>query len=465
MNPKRSLTWLVYLALIAAGFLVIAVNRLSAGYLIEVDVQRRVQQEMRLGIATCQHLLGQTEAFLACYRQSNAREFSRVLSDAFVFCGLGGQVNDEISRGACQAIDAGQVNWIPSQEENGFSASFQRQAAWSRPWTGWHLGTNSIGPSVLLSKKAIDGFLGELWSYRNRHLVYVLPLIFTLLVFMAVWTIGIVMSPIRDLEKSLMKMTADNLNPDEGLYSRFKEFDGLTRIYLDLRYRLDESFRKARNFTSYASHELKTPLTILRGNAERLIAELPTGSPAQLQVSNMAGEVERLIDITNKLLTLSRADSKLLLTQRQDFNLSNFLEQFVEDAAAFGNDIHIESEIASDVIWHCDPVLVRQLLNNLFSNAMKYNVTTGHIRLELQHVGENLTLSVTNSTGDLSAEMVEHAFDRFYRGDSAHNRGVDGLGLGLSISLEIARAHKGTLEFLVPERNIATLMLRVPLHF
>jgi signal transduction histidine kinase len=284
-------------------------------------------------------------------------------------------------------------------------------------------------------------------------------------VFIALSTIGLVMSPIRTLENSLKRLSADNLDSADAVESKFKEFDGITKIYRDLRLRLDESFRKARNFTAYASHELKTPLTILRGNAERLIAELPVGAPTQLRARHMADEVERLIDITNKLLTLSRADSKVLLTQREDFKLSGFLEQLAEDAAAFQDDLRIEADITPGVIWHCDPVLVKQLVHNLYSNAMKYNRPQGHIGFKLQRLGDALALTITNTSGPLSADLATHAFDRFYRGDASRNRGVDGLGLGLSICQEIANVHRGTLRFLVLDQNTAALTLTAPLHF
>ncbi len=465
MKAKRSLTWVLFALLTLGGFLVVAANRFSATYLMQVDVQSRIQQQMRDGITTCLPLLAQKEHFLTCYREFNAAEASRVLSDQFLFCDVGTQSIDKPSVEICQGVDERDVNWIPNHADLDWFSGFHKLPEWSRAWTGLQLGTDPKGPRVLLPKKAIDNFLNELWSYRNRHLIYVLPLIFSMFIFIALATIGLLMGPIRSLEKSLKRMSAENLDSAEAVESKFKEFDGITGIYKDLRHRLDESFRKARNFTSYASHELKTPLTILRGNAERLIAELPAGAPEQIHARKMADEVERLVDITNKLLTLSRADSKALLTQREDFNLSDFLEQLADDAATFQTDIRIEADIASGVVWHCDPILVKQLVNNLYSNALKYNRPQGHIELKLQRLGKAFALTITNSSAHLSADLAAHAFERFYRGDASRSRGVDGLGLGLSICQEIANAHMGTLEFLVLDQNTAALTLTAPVHF
>jgi signal transduction histidine kinase len=318
---------------------------------------------------------------------------------------------------------------------------------------------------VLLPKKAIDNFLDELWSYRNRHLVYVLPLIFTMFVFIALATITLVMNPIRGLEKSLNRMSADNLGTADTVNSKYKEFDGITNIYKDLRLRLDESFRKARNFTSYASHELKTPLTILRGTAEQLIAQLPVGSSAQVQAGQMGEEVERLIEITDKLLLLSRADAKALVAQRKDLDFSGFLDVLVEDAALFQEGIQIESDIAPGLVWHCDRVLIKQLVHNLYTNAVKYNVPGGYIRFVLQRLGDTLTLTVSNSCANVSSDVVDHAFDRFFRGDPSRSRSVDGLGLGLSICQEIAKVHQGSLRFVLQDKSTVALTLTAPLHF
>jgi signal transduction histidine kinase len=304
-----------------------------------------------------------------------------------------------------------------------------------------------------------------LWGYRDNHLLYVLPFIVLLCGVVSALAIRLMMVPIGSLEKSLLKLSADNFNPSDISYARFKEFDGLTKIYKDLRIRLDESFRKARNFTSYASHELKTPLTILRGTAERLIAQLPVGSPAQVQTSQMGEEIERLIEITDKLLLLSRADAKALVTEREDFDFSGFLETLVEDAALFQEGLQIESDIAPGVVWKCDRVLVKQLVHNLYTNAVKYNVPGGNVRFVLQQSGDALTLTVSNTSAGVSTDVAEHAFDRFFRGDPSRSRSVDGLGLGLSICQEIAKVHQGSLRFVLQDKNTVALTFAAPLRF
>ncbi len=465
MKPVRSLTVLLSLQIMLCCGLVIAANRMLAKHFVTMDVYQSIEEEMRTGLAPCAGLIENRAEFLTCYRKNNLQNASRYLSDAFLICGLQSPPPENDDSHLCQQIDPAQVQWLPSRHSDSYLKRFFTTVD-SRPqWSGLRLVNAPGSPAVLLSKDHITHFLDRLWGYRDNTLIIVLPFILFLCAMVALLAIRLMMVPIGSLEKSLLKLSADNFDASDIVYSRFKEFNGLTKIYQDLRVRLDESFRKARNFTGYASHELKTPLTILRGSTERLISQLPVGSPTQMQASQMGEEVERLIEITNKLLLLSRADAKVLVEQREDFDVSGFLETLVEDAAAFQEDIHIESDIAPGLVWHCDPVLIKQLVHNLYSNAVKYNRAGGRIRFELKRSNDGLTLSLSNTSARLSQEVADHAFDRFYRGDPSRSRSVDGLGLGLSICQEIAHAHKGTLQFQVLKPDTAALTLRAPLHF
>jgi hypothetical protein len=156
------------------------------------------------------------------------------------------------------------------------------------------------------------------------------------------------MSSVVSLEMSLRALTPNTFDQAMAITSKYKEFDSITNIYRDLCARLAESFRRARSFTADASHEIKTPLTILRGNAERLIAELPQGVPAQRIARSMADEVERLIKISQQLILLSQADSDALIVDRQSFDLSGFIDALADDAVVFEKNIIITALTLSE---------------------------------------------------------------------------------------------------------------------
>jgi len=257
-------------------------------------------------------------------------------------------------------------------------------------------------------------------------------------------------------------LDATNLGVSSGVKAPFKEFETLVRVFESLRLRLDDSFTKARRFASDASHELRTPLTILRGGTERLINDLPTGSDLQVRVRDMGDEVERLIDITEKLLLLSRADANSLARAFTPVDISQMLLQMLrldEDEAEMRSRLTITSDIEPDIFWLCDKTLIVQLIHNLYENAQKYNQPQGWIRMSLVREAEQFRLTIENPSLNTPADLTTRAFDRFYRGDASHARQIDGLGLGLSICMEIAKIHHGSLSLSVTDRQTVLLTL------
>jgi signal transduction histidine kinase len=210
---------------------------------------------------------------------------------------------------------------------------------------------------------------------------------------------------------------------------------------------------------------LRTPLTILRGGTERLINDLPTGSELQVRVRNMGDEVERLIDITEKLLLLSRADANSLARAFAPVDISEMLLQMLmlqdEEGEARAR-LTITSDIEPGIFWLCDNTLIVQLVHNLYENAQKYNLPQGWIRISLAREAEQFRLTIENPSISIPADLTAHAFDRFYRGDASHARQIDGLGLGLSICLEIAKIHHGNLSLSVTDRQTVVVTLTAP---
>lgn len=471
---RSSLRFQIVFRLLVAMFIVILANRYLAKLLVSGDIYSSTGREMRIGMLACSHHLGASNDFLECYENTNGHSITSHLSDALVICGADGTSLLPRDSKACSESTTARVIWFdePSAglwfEEVAPSLAQQdllRSTYSQFDWMGVRDKSIASQPWVMVRTKDIEKILEALWQVRDNHLAYVLPVILLLIVMVGFWLIRAVLEPVKRLEASIQVLTPDSLAASKGMTSQYIEFETITALYRDMCLRLDESFHRVKSFTSHASHELKTPLTILRGTAERLIAELPTGSDVQILARGVADEVERLISISDQLLLLSRADGNALVLQRQEFDLSQFVANLADDAVVFEAGLTIEKNIEAGVVWFCDAVLIRQLVHNLYTNAVKYNVPNGHIDFELHRNSNSFELRIINSSSGISRHLVEHAFERFYRGDASHTRSIDGLGLGLSICLEIARCHRGTLSIKSDSESNVTLTLNAPLRF
>jgi two-component system heavy metal sensor histidine kinase CusS len=191
-----------------------------------------------------------------------------------------------------------------------------------------------------------------------------------------------------------------------------------------------------------------------------MINELPEGTKAYQQVQKIHEEAERLIEITEKLLMLSRADANSIMISATDMNLSEFLNEMLEYGAEAFPSITNTSDIQSGIVWHCDASLVAQLLHNLYANAVKYNMANGWIHIQLHQTGSRLQLKISNATDVVPESFSERAFERFYRGNLSHSRKADGQGLGLSVALEIAKVHQANLS-IMGLNQVVTVILDV----
>jgi signal transduction histidine kinase len=178
----------------------------------------------------------------------------------------------------------------------------------------------------------------------------------------------------------------------------------------------------------------------------------------------MADEIERVIGISEKLLLLSKADANMLGHDLSDFEFSAFVQNLAEESTHYHPEIQVEYQIEPYVVWRCDRALVEQMVHNLYANAIKYNKPQGWIKFHLQRSGDVLTLEIENSASNIPDDLKEKAFDRFYRGDSSHNRAIDGMGLGLSICKEIASLHHGSLTIEPTPQQTVIVKLQAPLY-
>jgi signal transduction histidine kinase len=213
--------------------------------------------------------------------------------------------------------------------------------------------------------------------------------------------------------------------------------------------RLETSFGGLRRFTADASHELKTPLAVLRADVERAMTA-PSGSTEQLAALEEAlQETTRMADLVDSLLTLARADEGRFDLHREVVDLNALAHEVYETAVILGESAGLTVSMPQDdhVTVLGDYIRLRQLFLNLITNAIKYSQKGGEVELSLAHRDGQAIFTVRDTGIGISAADLPFIFDRFWRSDRARSRAAErgGFGLGLAICQWIAQAHGGTL--------------------
>ncbi|HEY1109836.1 MAG TPA: HAMP domain-containing sensor histidine kinase, partial [Opitutaceae bacterium] len=202
--------------------------------------------------------------------------------------------------------------------------------------------------------------------------------------------------------------------------------------------------RSAR-FSADASHQLKTPVTVLRAGLEELLRNEKLSPEECVQVSALIHQTYRLSSLIEDLLLLSRMDSGRLKLALGAVNLSRLIEASLDDLSALPDDLELEVEVDFPPDLHIlgEKRYTAIILQNLLENAHKYNRKGGFIRLMARMENDVVRVFVTNSGRPIAAATQEHIFERFHRAGVAEN--IPGYGLGLNLARELTRLHQGDL--------------------
>lgn len=210
---------------------------------------------------------------------------------------------------------------------------------------------------------------------------------------------------------------------------------------------VEDSWKKQKQFVADASHELKTPLSVILANTDILAAHKDETVESQMKwVENTRAEAVRMAELVNQLLFLAKNDDGLKV-QMQDVNFSNCVEGIVlgYDAVFYEKQHKFSYEVTPDVWVVGNEGQLKQLVTILLDNANKYSKGEGNITLRLQNNGKHCTLTVANDSEQLSEEQLSHLFDRFYTVDNSRNKNNGGNGLGLNIAQVICQTHNGSI--------------------
>ena len=455
---SKSFKFHLFVQMLIATAVILLANRQISQNFLSNQTEDRMRTEMAQDLKGCQQPVMQRTEFIRCAEANQSGSVYNAIKHHYHLC-----TNQSTATAdkLCSQIKQLDIPWESRPDKMTERNVFSTVAIDGESWlASKHEVSQDI---LLLNQKWVTDFVEQLWKIRDQNIAKSVPTVLISIMLLALYMVFIVMRPLKLFENKMAKLNSQSLFHEEPITSPYKEFNQLIHVYSDLRKRLAESFNKARRFSSDVSHELRTPLSILRGNAERMISELPVGSAAQVQARLMSDEIERLILITEKLLLLSRADANSLQLEMRQLNVSQAIQELVEDARSFHPDLELKHNIQGDVMWLCDAQLIHQLIQNLYTNAVKYNTPNGWISLDLTSTDGQLKLAIENPSQEVSQDLAERGFERFYRGDASRTRGVDGFGLGLSICQEIAHVHGSRLTLLVTPEQTVRVTLTAPL--
>lgn len=258
----------------------------------------------------------------------------------------------------------------------------------------------------------------------------------------------VTLEPIRAIERTAQRISGENLSERIEVPPGQDELAGLARLLNETFGRIETAFDQVKQFTADASHELKTPLALIRLNAEKLRPHLADDPEGDAALDDLLIEVERQHQIIESLLFLSKAESGVLMIERQPMRLPEWLESFAEDADVLAEDsgVVFKLEVIDPGVFLGVSNLLRQMLINLLSNALKVSPRGGVITLRAERAREGWRWLFQDEGPGLPEAQLRRVFDRFVRYDatSNSNRGP-GHGLGLAICKGIVELHGGRI--------------------
>lgn len=289
--------------------------------------------------------------------------------------------------------------------------------------------------------------------------VIIIMFVFVLSVFVAT----LLTKPIVKLTTFIKNMPKDKLQKCEVDSS--DEVGELVVAFNELIERVDELEEKRRSFVSDASHELKTPLSIIKLLSDSLI-QTPHPDPQFVKefLNDMGAEVERLTRIVQRLLDLTKMDQTSKL-QIDMVSINNIVSEIYEKLMPLAENKEISfvlNKPDDDVLIPVDRDSITEAIYNIADNSIKYTENGGSVKMEIMRDLGNVLIRITDTGIGIPKEEIQKIFDRFYRVDKARARDTGGTGLGLSIAMDAVKLHNGYIEVSSEEEKGSTFTIVLP---
>src|SRR5450432_245600 len=272
------------------------------------------------------------------------------------------------------------------------------------------------------------------------------------------------LSPVERLCRQVAALSERDEAPGVQVPRTRDEIAALATTMNELLSRLQRALSRQRTLVADASHELRTPFAVLRGELE--LAGRPGRSREELAeaVARASEEVARLARITEQLLFLARSDEDGVAPQLERTNMRQLLTRSAEQAAARATAARVSCEVdaPAGLTANVDPDRIREAVDNMVDNALRFAPAGTAIQISGQIAGRDLIVEVRDAGPGFPADFLPHAFERFRRPDSGRARAEGGAGLGLAIVSAIARAHGGRATARNQPESGAVVALELP---
>jgi heavy metal sensor kinase len=310
--------------------------------------------------------------------------------------------------------------------------------------------------------RSLDTIQSALNDFK-KILFVLLPLAIFLTGMIGAFLTKIALAPFDKMIRTVQKITAENLKLRIQIPHTQDEMQRLATTFNDMLERLEKAFSSQRHFIQDASHELKTPLTILQGELEVTLKKIRSASEYEEVLQSSLEEIKRISRIVEELLLLARFEDQQVKLDCSRFNIGTLLTEVVDEVTVLAQqkEIVLSCAVNGPLMITADAEKLKQVLLNILDNAIKYTGQGGSVSVQASPAADSLEIEISDTGIGIPSHDLPYVFDRFYRVDKS--RSSSGFGLGLTISKSIVEAHRGSISAASTLTQGTHITIRLPL--
>ena len=281
--------------------------------------------------------------------------------------------------------------------------------------------------------------------YTLRDVFLVFPFVLILALLGGYWLAGRFLRPVAQISR-----TAEEIRQNGNLAKRIEikdtgdEISALARTFNAMFHRLEKNFEAERKFASNASHELRTPVSVILAQCEYALSDTDDTEELKEALEVVQRQGYRMSQLIETLLILTRIEQDTGYYPLEKVNVSELTEDVCRDRRLSAErGITMETEIKTGVTAEINPQLFRLMLDNLLQNAYRYGRENGWIKVILSEKESGIVLKVADNGMGIGEKDLPHIWERFYRADNSRRK--KGMGLGLSLVQQIVQYHQGRI--------------------